>query len=88
MNATTAVIKPQTQILTPGDKVAYSTQFLESIGESHGEMAEGRGIVLEREAVTDDFILIFIDWQGRSLPQRVRESNLAKVGPNTRFCKS
>ena len=68
--------------------MAYSTQFLENIGESHGEMAEGRGIVREREAVNEDFVLIFVDWQGRSLPQRVRESNLAKVGPNARFCKS
>ena len=88
MNTTTAFIKTQTPTLAPGDKVAYSTQFLESIGENHGKMAEGRGIVLEREAVTEDFILIFVDWQGRSLPQRVRESNLAKVGPNSRFCKS
>ncbi len=73
--------------LNPGDRVAYSNQFLESIGESHGEMAEGRVIVREREAVSEDFVLIFVDWQGRSLPQRVRESNLAKVGLNSRFCK-
>jgi hypothetical protein len=77
----------QTPTLNPGDKVAYSTQFLESIGESHGEMAEGRGIVREREAVNEDFVLIFVDWQGRSLPQRVRESNLTRVGANSRFCK-
>ncbi|CAN5751639.1 hypothetical protein BH10ACI4_BH10ACI4_17090 [soil metagenome] len=84
-NTTTALVKTPT--LNPGDKVAYSTQFLESIGESHGEMAEGRGIVREREAVNEDFVLIFVDWQGRSLPQRVRESNLTKVGANSRFCK-
>ncbi len=87
MNTTTST-PTKTPAFKPGDKVAYSTQFLESIGESHGEMAEGRGIVPEREAVNEDFVLIFVDWQGRSLPQRVRESNLAKVSPNSRFCKS
>ncbi|GAC1425441.1 MAG: hypothetical protein NVSMB62_22570 [Acidobacteriaceae bacterium] len=50
-------------------------------------MAEGRGIVREREALNDDFVLIFVDWQGRALPQRVRESNLTRVGANSRFCK-
>ena len=83
MNTTTT--HPLT--LNPGDKVAHSTQFLESIGESHGEMAEGRGIVRESEAENEDFVLIFVEWQGRSLPQRMRESNLTGVGANSRFCK-
>ncbi len=51
---TTTTISAKTLTLNPGDRVAYSTQFLESIGESHGQMAAGRGIVREREAVNED----------------------------------
>ena len=47
MNTTTST-PAKIPALKPGDKVAYSTQFLESIGESYGEVAEvaesfGRG---------------------------------------------
>ena len=84
---TTSNIVAKDPTFHPGDKVAYSTQFLETMDEGHGEMAAGCAIVRERDAVTEDFVLIFVEWQGRSLPQRVRESNFAKVGPNSGFCK-
>ena len=70
----------------PGDKVAYSTQFLRSIGESHGSMARARGVVIAREVVTDGFVVISIDWDTPVASPRVRDTNLAKVGPNSRFC--
>ena len=60
MNTTTST-PAKIPALKPGDKVAYSTQFLESIGESYGEVAEGRGIVRKREAVNEDSLLIFVD---------------------------
>ena len=71
--------------LQTGDKVAYSTQFLRNIGESHGRMATARGVVTGREVVNSDFILISVDWKDIPLPQQVNEANLAKVGLNTRF---
>jgi hypothetical protein len=77
---------PKTFTLDIGDKVAYSVQFLRNIGQSHSAMARGRGIVTDRNAVTKDFVLITIDWNGADLPSKVNEQNLAKVGSNTRFC--
>lgn len=77
---------PKSFSLDIGDKIAYSVQFLRSIGESHGPMARGRGIVIDRNAVTSDFVLITIDWNGASFPAKVNEQNLAKVGSNSRFC--
>lgn len=71
--------------LQTGDKVAYSTQFLNNIGESHGRMATARGVVTAREVVNPEFILIAVDWKGMPLPGQVNEANLAKVGLNTRF---
>ena len=39
--------------LVIGDKVAYSVQFLRSIGMSHSDMAHGRGIVTEIKNYSD-----------------------------------
>jgi hypothetical protein len=77
---------PKTFTLDIGDKVAYSVDFLRNIGQSHSAMARGRGTVIDRTALTSDFILITIDWNGAKLPPKVNEQNLAKVGSNTRFC--
>jgi hypothetical protein len=70
-----------------GQKVAYSVQFLRSIGESHGEMAHARGVVKEIAYITPTLVLAKIDWQGADMPDKVNVCNLAKVGPNTRFCQ-
>lgn len=67
-----------------GDKVAYSVQFLRSIGMSHSDMAHARGIVTEVTAL-GSMHLARIDWQGADMPERVNVQNLAKVGLNTRF---
>jgi hypothetical protein len=68
-----------------GDKVAYSVQFLRSIGMSHSDMARGRGTVTELKTHGSDWTLATIDWNGADLPERVNVKNLAKVGLNTRF---
>ena len=77
--------KYKTPDFQPGDRCAYSVQFLKSIGESHGEMAHGRGTIREIKRYTDTLILASIDWGGAELPEKVNVCNLAKVGPNPRF---
>jgi hypothetical protein len=71
----------------PGQKVAYSVQFLRSIGMSHGDMAHARGIVREVKAHTPTLVLVSIDWTSSKveLPERVNAVNLAIVGANPRF---
>lgn len=66
-----------------GDKVAYSVQFLKSIGESHGDMAHARGVVTAITPV-GSMLLATITWD-REMPPRVNVGNLAKVGLNSRF---
>jgi hypothetical protein len=68
-----------------GDKVAYSVQFLRSIGMSHSDMAHARGTVSSVMPL-GSIQLASIDWGGADMPGRVNVQNLAKVGPNTRFC--
>ena len=73
--------------LAVGDKIAYSVQFLKSIGMSHGEMARARGTVNGFMYLSDTCKLAEIVWdRGQELPDKVNVSNLAKVGPNPRFC--
>ena len=69
-----------------GDKVAYSVQFLKSICESHGEMARGRGEIIGFKDY--GIILAEIKWTNanNTLPEMVNVGNLAKVGPNSKFC--
>ena len=67
-----------------GDKVAYSVQFLKSIGMSHSDMSRARGTItgLKTIGIT---VLAEIDWNDPEIPSRVNVVNLAKVGLNTRF---
>ena len=72
---------------TVGDRVAYSVQFLRSIGMSHGTMAHARGMIQEVTTL-GSLSLAIIDWYGidaAELPERVNVCNLAHVGPNRRF---
>ena len=69
-----------------GDKVGYSVAFLRSIGMAHSDMARGRGVVTDVRPFGSHSMLATIDWGGVDLPERVNVANLAKVGPNTRFC--
>jgi len=78
-------MKTKTPKFKQGDKVAYSVQFLRSIGMSHGDMAHARGVV---QAVTDfgspDRKLVSINWDC-DMPPKVLDANLALVGANRRF---
>ncbi len=67
-----------------GDKVAYSVQWLRSVGLSHSEEARARGIVTALVPL-GNIELAEVDWQGADCPNKVNVKNLAKVGPNTRF---
>ena len=67
-----------------GDKVAYSVQFLRSIGMSHGDMAHARGTILEIISPTPHWTLARIQWNC-DMPDKVNVYNLAKVGANRRF---
>lgn len=70
--------------INANDRVAYSVQFLKSIGESQGPMAHARGTV--RELIPRGEVTIAaIDWAEGDWPDRVNVANLAKVGPNRRF---
>jgi len=72
--------------LQPGDRVAYSAQFLRSIGCQTGELPAARGTVREVSQL-GSITLASIDWdRPEDLPQRVAVANLAKVGANSRFC--
>ena len=70
--------------IEPGTKVAYSVQFLKSIGESHGEIARARGVVTSIVPLGSTK-LAEIQWTS-DMPKRVNVANLAIVGPNRRFC--
>ncbi len=67
-----------------GDKVAYSVQFLKSVGMSHGDMAHARGVVQSIDP-KPDYTLVYIKWD-RDMPEKVNAKNLAHVGPNAKFC--
>ena len=67
-----------------GTKVAYSVQFLRSIGMSHSEMAHARGVVTELKSLSRDTILARITWDC-DMPERVNVANLAAVGLNRKF---
>lgn len=69
-----------------GNKVAYSVQFLKSIGMSHGEMAHARGEVVELIKL-GSITLAKIKWlNGADMPEKVNIANLAIVGANSKFC--
>ena len=68
-----------------GDKIAYSVQFLKSIGMSHGDMAHARGHITGFMPLGDS-TLAEITWNKGEFPGKVNVANLAKVGPNPRFC--
>ena len=74
--------------LSIGDRVAYSVQFLRSIGMSHSDMARARGVVASIELLGSS-TLASVDWgaDASELPGRVNVANLAKVGANSRFCQ-
>lgn len=73
--------------MKPGDKVAYSVQFLKSIFEPPtSPMCHARGTVA---SIMDlgSTKLATVDWGTDEFPPRVNVANLAIVGPNSKFCQ-
>ena len=77
---------------SPGDKVAYSVQFLRSIGEGPtSPLCHARGEITEIKSYGKNFQIALISWDGGNrsvhdgnLPDAVNCANLAKVpGSNT-----
>ncbi len=62
-------------------RVAFSVQFLKSIGMSHSYIAQLRGVV---KSVSNDIAVV--KWDDE-VEQRIHVNNLAVVGPNTKFCQ-
>ncbi len=70
-----------------GDRVAYSVQFLSSIGMSHTDMAHAKGTVQQVDG-REETTIAHIAWdRDEELPKKVLVSALALVGPNARYCK-
>lgn len=76
--------KSKTPEFKVGDKVAYSVQWLKSVGMVHTPYAHGRGIVTGTKPF-GDAVLVSIDWKAGEGAPRVLAANLAHVGPNSRF---
>ena len=76
--------------LAIGDKIAYSVHFLRSIGETPtGPLCHARGKITEIKKYGANFNLAAIAWENNFdnlFPEKVNVCNLAKVGPNDRFC--
>ena len=70
-----------------GTKVAYSVQWLKSVGMSHSEVARSRGVVTKITKHGERLIIAEVDWDSGQAAKRVLVANLAKVGPNTKFCQ-
>lgn len=73
-------------MLKPGDRVAYSVQWLDSISCRTGDLPAARGTVTNVEKFGSRQ-LVTVDWGHPDLPVKVLACNLAKVGANTRFAK-
>jgi hypothetical protein len=69
-----------------GDKVAYSVQFLRSIGCQAGDLPFARGVVKD-VVMFGVNQLVTIEWDIPNIPPKVMAFNLAKVGANSRFCQ-
>jgi hypothetical protein len=67
-----------------GSKVAYSVQWLRSIGEITGELPQARGIVTNLICLGQT-ILAEIKWLNGDYPNKVNVANLAIVGTNNKF---
>ena len=70
----------------PGDRVAYSVQFLKSIFEpTTSPMCHARGTIIEVKQFGCSKIAS-VEWEPPVFPGKVNTCNLAHVGPNRQFC--
>ena len=68
------------------NRVAYSAAFLRSIGAITGDMPQRRGTVIDIVPVGRRR-MAKVQWDDEQEPKLVCVGNLAKVGPNSRFCQ-
>jgi hypothetical protein len=73
-------------MIAVGDKVAYSVQFLRSVGMRQSNLARARGTVTEVKTFSSS-ALARIDWDDQNIPERVNVANLSLVGANRKFCE-
>jgi hypothetical protein len=66
--------------LKVGDPVAYSRNFLWSIGELAGDMPHARGEIVGLVPVGREVLLAEVSWDRAELPARVNVKNLCRVG--------
>jgi hypothetical protein len=64
-----------------GDRVAYSANWLRSVGLVTGPYPFLRGRVAAIDEITKGFSLAVVEWEGEAdAPARINIANLAKVG--------
>ncbi len=71
------------QSIKVNDRVAYTPEFLRSVGEYTGPMPFARGRVLRLDRLTSDLTLASILWEEDhfgQLPDRVNVHNLTTKG--------
>lgn len=61
-----------------GDRIAYKTAFLRSIGGDR-DMAQARGKITELSKLSRECILARIEWESGDWPQRVNVKNICKI---------
>lgn len=70
-----------------GERVAYSAEWLRNTGQvaSADDIGHWKGKIVEIKPLGTDIILATVLWDhGDSM--KVNVKNLAKVGPNSRYC--
>jgi hypothetical protein len=73
----------------PGDRIAYSAAFCRDIGAMAGDIPHRRGVYVgERASLPASMRHKFVEvqWDDDSDPSLILAANLAKVGPNMRYC--
>ena len=75
------------KMLNVGDRVAYSVQWLRSVGLSAtDESCHARGQIIEVKEYGSESRIAKIRWDNPNIPDHVNCGNLASVGPNDKFC--
>ena len=71
--------KTRTHPLKPGDKVAYSTRFLQSISAYTGDLPFARGVIRSIDTLSAETQIAEIDWNTPDIPARVNVANLCRI---------
>ena len=74
--------------LSIGDRVAYSAEWLRSTGQITGDIGHAKGVITKLANLSKETVLAHIKWENNAeFPGRVNVKNLARVGPNSKYCK-